>query len=54
MCLLMWALWQHPANTIEPVLALAQPSPQCKRQIDRLAQLTAEKVPILTTGSSFP
>ena len=34
MCPLTRAHWRHLANTIELVLPLAHPSPQCKRQID--------------------
>jgi len=34
MCLPMSARWHHMANTIEPVLLSAHPSPQSKRQIE--------------------
>jgi len=33
-CLPMWARWRHLANTIEPVLPSAHPSPQSKRHLD--------------------
>jgi len=45
MCRLMKAHWSRLANTIELVLPWANPSPERKRQIDRLcrfAQVTAE------------
>jgi len=45
MCPPVRAHWRHLANTIEPVLPSAHPSPQPKRKIDRVslfAQLTAE------------
>jgi len=52
----MRAHWRHLANTIEPVLPSAHPSPQSKRQIDRFGcSCTAQaEVPILTMGSSCP
>jgi len=34
MCLPMLTRWRHKANTIEPVLPSAHPSPQSKRQIE--------------------
>jgi len=38
MCHHMRTHWRHLANTIELVLPLAQPSPQAKRQIDRISR----------------
>jgi len=45
--------WRHLANTIELVLPLAHPSPQCKRQIDRFSHFRTAHCRV-SSSMSFP
>jgi len=55
-CLPMWAYWRHLANMIKLLLPSAHPSPQPKRQIDRLRRFCTahnRKSLYFTTGDPF-